>query len=67
MTGRKVSLLVTWRNKYVGTDENDKHYFSVYPGHPSAADFVSMYRQKNTFFRSDLPDMYKMAENVTVK
>ena len=67
MTGRKVSLLVTWRNKYVGTDESDKHYFSVYPGHPSAADFVSMYRQKNTFFRSDLPDMYKMAENITVK
>lgn len=67
MTGRKVSLLVTWRNKYVGTDESDKHYFSVYPGHPSAADFVSMYRQNNTFFRSDLPDMYKMAENITVK
>lgn len=67
MTGRKVSLLVTWRNKYVGTNEGDKHYFSVYPGHPSASDFISMYRQKNTFFCNDLPDMYKMAENITVK
>ena len=67
MTGRKVSLLVTWRNKYVGVDESDKHYFSVYKGHPSEADFVKMYQADNTFFRNDLPDMYKMAENITVK
>lgn len=67
MTGRKVSLLVTWRNKFVGTNESDKHYYSVYKGHPSEKDFVSMYKEKNTFFCSDLPDMYKMAENITVK
>ena len=67
MTGRKVSLLVTWRNKYVGTNESDTHYFSVYPSHPSAADFVQMYRQDNTFFCCDLPDMYIMAEGITVK
>ena len=67
MTGRKVSLLATWRNKYVGIDESDNHYFSVYKGHPSEADFVKMYQADNTFFRNDLPDMYKMAENVTVK
>lgn len=67
MTGRKVSLLVTWRNKYVGSNESDTHYFSVYPGHPSEADFVKMYRQSNTIFCGDLPDMYSMAEGVTVK
>ena len=67
MTGRKVSLLVTWRNKYVGTDESDKHYYSVYAGHPSAADFVQMYKADNTFFCSDLPDMYTMANGITVK
>ena len=67
MTGRKVSLLVTWRNKFVGADESDKHYFSVYDGHPSAADFVKMYNAENTFFCSDLPDMYVMAKNITVK
>ena len=67
MTGRKVSLLVTWRNKYVGMDESDKHYYSVYKGHPSEADCVKMYQADNTFFRNDIPDMYKMAEKVTVK
>lgn len=59
MTGRKVSLLVTWRNKYVGADEKDTHYFSVYPGHPSEKDFVNMYKAENSLFCSDLPDMYK--------
>ena len=67
MTGRKVSLLVTWRNKFVGANESDKHYFSVYPGHPSEADFVKMYKMDNTFFCSDLPDMYTMAEGITVE
>lgn len=66
MTGRKVSLLVTWRNKYVGVNENDKHYFSVFPGHPSEKDFVKMYGESNTFFCSDLPDMYVMAEGIRV-
>jgi len=65
--GGKVTLLVTWRNKYVGNNESDDHYFSVYKGHASEADFVKMYQADNTFFCNDLPDMYKMAENVTVK
>ena len=67
MTGRKVSLLVTWRNKYVGTDDSDKHYYSVYKGHPSEKNFVEMYKADNTFFCHDLPDMYKMAENVIIE
>ena len=67
MTGRKVSLLVTWRNKFVGMNESDKHYYSVYPGHPSEADFNKMYAAENTFFCKDIPDMYKMAENITVE
>ena len=67
MTGRKVSLLATWRNKYVGNNDSDKHYYSVYPGHPSEADFRKMYGADNTFFRNDLPPMYEMAEEITVK
>ena len=67
MTGRKVSLLVTWRNKYVGTDDSDQHYYSVYRGHPSEKNFVEMYKADNTFFCHDLPDMYKMAENVIIE
>lgn len=67
MTGRKVSLLMTWRNKYVGVDESDKHYYSVYPGHPSAADFVKMYKANNTFFCNDLPNMYQPVADITVE
>ena len=67
MAGRKMSLLVTWRNKYVGMNEGDTHYFSVYPGHPSEESFRTLYGRSDTFFCGDLPDMYKMAENITVK
>lgn len=67
MAGRNVSLLVTWRNKYVGGDESDKHYFSVWPGHPSEDSFIDMYERSDTYFCNDLPDMYTMAENITVK
>lgn len=66
LTGRRVCMVVTWRNKYV-SEESDKHFFSVYPGHPSEKDFVKMYKMENSFFCNDLPDMYKMAEGVTIK
>lgn len=67
LTGRNLSFVVTWRNKYVGVNENDKHYFSVYKGHPSESDFIQMYNEPNTFFCNDLPDMYTMAPGITVK
>ena len=57
--GVRVSFIVFWRNKYVGKNEKDTHYFSVYPGHPSEQDFRDFYRDKRTFFSKDLPDMYK--------
>lgn len=65
-SGRKISLLVTWRNKYVGSTESDKHYFSVYPGHPSEEDFVDMYEKDDCFFCKDLPDMYAMPSGYSV-
>ena len=65
MAGRNMSLLVTWRNKYV-TEETDKHYFSVYPGHPSEDSFIEMYERADTYFCEDLPDMYTMADDVTI-
>ncbi len=67
LTGRRVSFVVTWRNKYVGTNESDKHYFSVYKGHPSEKDFIKMYNEPNSFFCNDLPDMYTIAPNIDVK
>ena len=45
LTGRRVSMVVTWRNKY-DPMESGTHYFSVFPGHPSERDFVKMYNQE---------------------
>jgi hypothetical protein len=56
-----------WRNKYVGNNESDKHYYSVYPGHPSEDDFRKMYALERTFFSKDLPDMYAMPAGYQVQ
>lgn len=64
--GMRVSMIVLWRNKYVGNNESDKHFFSVYPGHPSENDFRTMYDDPRTFFSKDLPDMYTMPEGLEV-
>lgn len=66
MTGRRCCMVVTWRNKYVA-DESDKHYFSIYKGHPSEKDFIKMYKMENSYFCNDLPDMYTMAAGVKVE
>lgn len=66
MSGRKMSLLVTWRNKY-DPMEQGTHYFSVYPGHVSKDSFIELYERADTYFCQDLPNMYTPAENVTVK
>ena len=66
MAGRKMSMLVTWSNKY-DPFENGKLYYSVYPGHPSEVSFKDMYERSDTYFCCDLPKMYKMAENVIVR
>lgn len=66
MAGRKMSLLVTWRNKFDPLEQGS-HYFSVYPGHVSEKAFVTMYERADTFFCNDLPDMYVPAENISIK
>lgn len=63
---KRISLVTMWRNKYVSS-ESDKHYFSVYPGHPSEDDFRKMYNDKRTLFSKDLPDMYNMPEGYEIK
>lgn len=67
LMSQRVSMVVMWRNKYVGDNEADKHYYSVYPGHVSEEDFRIMYGRSRSLFSADLPDMYTMAENVTVQ
>ena len=64
---QRVSMIVMWRNKYVGSNENDRHFYSVYPGHPSEDDFREMYESQKTFFSKDLPDMYTMPKGYDVK
>ena len=66
MAGRKMSLLVTWRNKYDPT-ESGSHYFSVFPGHVSVESFKEMYKRSDTFFCNDLPKMYNPVEGITVQ
>ena len=66
MAGRKMSLLVTWRNKY-DPMEQGSHYFSVFPGHVSVESFKTLYSRSDTFFCKDLPRMYVPAANVTVQ
>lgn len=67
LRGRGACMAVFWRNKYVGSNESDKHYFSIYPGHPAAEDFKKMYNDPASLFSKDLPDMYSMPAGVTVK
>jgi hypothetical protein len=64
---KRISLVAMWRNKYVGSNESDKHYFSVYPGHPSEADFRKMYDDPRSLFSGDLPDMYTLPEGYEIK
>ena len=65
--GVRLSFIVFWRNKYVGNNEKDTHYFSVFPGHPSEEDFRQFYQSPRTFFSNDLPPMYRRAKGIRVR
>ena len=67
LEGKRVSMVTMWRNKYVGNNESDKHYFSVYPGHPSEEDFRTMYNDPRSLFSRDLPDMYTLPAGYEIK
>lgn len=64
---RRISLVTMWRNKYVGSNESDKHYFSVYPGHPSEDNFRTMHDDPRSLFSKDLPDMYTIPAGYEIK
>lgn len=63
----RMSLIVMWRNKYVGNNESDDHYFSIYPGHWLEDNFLDMYNAPSSLFSEDLPDMYTMPKGYEVK
>lgn len=62
-----VAMVVMWRNKYVGTNVSDTHYYSVFPGHPSEENFRTMYDSPRSLFSKDLPDMYTIPNNIVIK
>ncbi|WP_434533895.1 glycoside hydrolase family 26 protein [Bacteroides sedimenti] len=64
-TGQAVSMIVMWRNKY-DPQETGTHYYSVFQGHPSVSNFIKMYNSPISLFSKDLPDMYKMADGITI-
>ena len=66
LIGRKVSMVVMWRNKY-DPAQDGFHFYSVFPGQASTADFITMYKSSISLFSKDLPNMYKLADKVTVK
>lgn len=66
LTGRKVSMVVMWRNKY-DPSSSGVHYYSVFPGQASVTNFTTLYKSSISLFSKDLPDMYTMAERVTIK
>ena len=64
LTGKKVSMVVLWRNKF---EPGGTHYFAPFEGHSSSTNFKLLFDNPRMLFSKDLPDMYKMAENVTVE
>jgi len=55
------SMVVAWRN------DNPRHAFGPYPTDVSADDFKTFYNDPQTIFEKDLPNMYVMPSNITVK
>lgn len=65
-TGQFVSMIVMWRNKY-DPSESESHFYSVFKGHRSEKSFIKMYESSISLFSAELPDMYTMAEGMSVK
>lgn len=65
ITGQFVSMIVMWRNAY-DPGEGGNHFYSVFKGHASEKNFIKMYDSPVSFFSGDLPNMYQMAEGLTV-
>lgn len=66
LTGKKVSLVVMWRNKY-DPSHSGSHFYAPFEGHSSTANFKLLYASPNMIFSKKLPSMYTMAENTIVK
>lgn len=65
LIGKKVSMVVMWRNEYDPLNQG-YHFYGPWIKHASANDFKVLYRSSVSLFSKDLPDMYVLAEGVTV-
>lgn len=51
---KNIAWVLVWRN------DNKKHHYAPYKGHPSAEDFKKFKDKSYVLFEDELPDMYKM-------
>lgn len=66
LTLRGISMVVMWRNAYDPL-QTGKHFYAVYKGHASEADFITMYQSPLSLFSNDLPAMYQTRTDVIVE
>ena len=65
LVGKKISMVVIWRNEYDPLKQGI-HFYGPWKGHPSADDFKTLFRSSISLFSKDLPNMYVLADGVTV-
>lgn len=54
---RGVAYVLTWRNANAEREQRE-HFFTSYPGHPSAEDMKAFRDEEFVLFEDELPDMY---------
>lgn len=64
--GRKVGMVVMWRNAY-DPKQQGHHFYGPVAGHASEKNFKRFYNSEVMLFSNDLPNMYEPVENVTVQ
>lgn len=65
LIGKRISMVVLWRNQYDPLLQGF-HFYGPWKGHGSTEDFKVLYRSSVCLFSKDLPDMYVLADGVTV-
>ena len=66
LSGKEISMVVLWHNKY-DPSNTGHHYFAPFEGEPTAPNFRDFYDMSHILFSGDLPNMYSMPNDVTVK
>jgi mannan endo-1,4-beta-mannosidase len=51
----KLAYVLVWRND----SRSATHFYTPFPSHGSAPDFIQFYKDDYTWFENDLPNLYK--------